>query len=96
MMTIMTKSLKIVWFIPLVILGLHYVYMTNNFVLEHHRWLIRDIGEGDLACSDTSPFEHIELKNRGQTWHVSYRVIDVILTINDPKTHKMACVYVSK
>ena len=54
------------------------------------------MGNGDIACSDTSPFEHIEFKDRGQTWDVEYRVIDVILTIYDPKTHKMMCSYASK
>lgn len=96
MTMIMTKSLKIVWFIPLAIFGLHYLYMTNSLVLESNRWLIRETGEGDISCSDTSPFEHVELKDRGQKWHVQYRVMDVILTIDDPKTHKMACTYVSK
>ena len=96
MMMVMTKSLKVVWLIPLAILGLHYLYMTNSLVLESNRWLISEMGQGEMTCSDTSPFEHVELKDRGQTWHVQYRVIDVILTIEDPKTHEMACRYNSK
>lgn len=70
-----------VWLIPFAIFALHYLYMTNNLVLESNHWLIRETGQGNMVCSDTSPFEHIELKDRGQTWHVQYRVIDVILTI---------------
>ncbi len=92
----MTKSLKIVLLVPFAFFILHYFYMTNNFVLEHHRWLLSEMGNGNIACSDTSPFEHIEFKDRGQTWDVEYRVIDVILTIYDPKTHKMMCSYASK
>lgn len=95
-MMIMTKSVKIVWFIPLILFILHYVYTTSNFALQHNRWLLSEMGEGNLTCSDTWPFQHIALKDRGQTWDVQYRGFDVKLTIYDAKKQKMVCTYVSK
>ena len=96
MTMIMTKSLKVVLLVPLVIFILHYIYTTSNFALQHSRWLLSETGEGDIACSDTWPFQHVVVKDRGKTWDIQYRGFDMILIIYDAKTQKMACHYVSK
>ena len=74
----------------------HYFYSTSNFALSHKRWLLSDLGTGDVECADTFPFFNQSFERRGVSWDVRYRMIDVIVIIYDPKTHEMACRYVSK
>ena len=96
MTMIMTKSLKVVLLVPLVIFILHYICTTSTCAFPHSPSLLRETGEPDITCSDTWPFQHVVVKDRGKTWDIQYRGFDVILIIYDAKTQKMACHYVSK
>lgn len=96
MMMAMTKSVNHVGlYIGLAVLA-HYVIIMSAFSLINTHWLLSDTGVGSVECSDTSPFEHVRFEDRGKTWDVQHRLIDLKLTIYDPKTHEMACSYASK
>ena len=96
MMTIMIKSVKIFALFLGLALFWDYFYSTSNFALQRTHWLMSGIGTGNVDCSDTSPFDHVDLEARGRTWNVQYRFIDLKLIMYDPKTREMVCIYASK